>query len=52
MAWRNREAVSERKVYGGPNSFEVLANNLKAAAKQVDNSAATVEFALKPLMAA
>jgi tripartite-type tricarboxylate transporter receptor subunit TctC len=28
-----------------------LANNLKAAAKKVDNSAARVEAALKPLMA-
>jgi len=29
-----------------------LAENLKAAAKKVDNSAARVEVALKPLMAA
>ena len=44
---RNREGVSVRKIY----SVEVLANNLKAAAKKVDNSAARVEAALKPLMA-
>jgi glycosyltransferase involved in cell wall biosynthesis len=36
----------------GHDSFEVLADNLKAAAKKVDNSAARVEVALKPLMAA
>jgi hypothetical protein len=33
-------------------TFEALANNLKAASKKVDNSAARVEVALKPLMAA
>jgi hypothetical protein len=29
---QNREGVSVRKVYAGHESFEVLANNLKAAA--------------------
>jgi hypothetical protein len=48
---RNREGVSVRKIYAGRDSVEVLANNLKAAAKKVDNSAARVEAALKPLMA-
>jgi hypothetical protein len=32
------------------DSVEVLANNLKAAAKKVNNSAARVEVALIPLM--
>ena len=49
---RNRESVSVRKVYPSHDSFEALANNLKAASKKVDNSAARVEVALKPLMAA
>jgi hypothetical protein len=49
---RNREGVSVRKVHAGRDSFEVLGNDLKAAAKKVDNSAARVEVALKPLMAA
>jgi len=49
---RNREGVSVRKGYAGHDSFELLANNLKAATKKVDNSAARVEVALKPLMAA
>jgi hypothetical protein len=49
---RNRESVLGRKVYPSHDSFEVLANNLKAASKKVDNSAARVEVALKPLMAA
>jgi hypothetical protein len=48
---RNREGVSVRKIYAGRDSVEVLANNVKAAAKKVDNSAARVEAALKPLMA-
>ena len=47
---RNREGM--RRFSTGHESFEVLANNLKAAAKQVDNSAAEVEVALKGLMAA
>jgi hypothetical protein len=47
---RNRDAVSDARIT--PDSFELLANNLKTAAKQVDNSAARVEVALKPLMAA
>src|SRR5438874_8577832 len=44
-----------RNVYASPDSFdkfELSANNLKAAAKKVDNSAAAVEVALKELMAA
>ena len=49
---RNREGVSVRTVYAGRDPFEVLANNLKAAANEVDNSAARVEVALKPLIAA
>jgi hypothetical protein len=40
-----------QKAHGGRDSFEVLADNLKAAAKKVDNSAARVEDALQPLMA-
>ena len=47
---RNRAGVTLRRVYAGRDS--VLAENLKAAAKKVDNSAARVEVALKPLMAA
>jgi hypothetical protein len=43
--WRNRAAVRR-------DSFEVLTDNLKAAANKVDTSAARVEVALKPLMAA
>src|SRR5262245_26976150 len=35
---RNREGASVRKIYVGRDSVEVLANNLKAAAKKVDNS--------------
>jgi hypothetical protein len=35
-----------------PRSVGVLADNLKAAAKKVDNSAARVEVALKPVIAA
>jgi hypothetical protein len=34
------------------DKFEMSANNLKAAAKKVDNSAAAVEVALKRLLAA
>ena len=34
------------------DSFEVLTDNVKAAANEVDTSAARVELALKPLMAA
>jgi hypothetical protein len=48
---RNAEGVSD-KVYAGRDPVGVLANNLKAATKNVDNSAARVEVALKPLMAA
>jgi hypothetical protein len=43
--WRNRAAVRR-------DSFEVLTDNVKAAANKVDTSAARVEVALKPLMAA
>jgi hypothetical protein len=49
---RNRPDISARNVYEGRDSFEVLADNLKAAATKVDKSAARVEVALKPLMAA
>ena len=48
---RNREHASVRRVYAGRDSVAVLANNLKAAAKKVENSAARVEVALKPLIA-
>ena len=44
-----------RKDYARRDSFEkfeMSANNLKAAVKKVDNSAAAVEVALKGLMAA
>ena len=43
---QNRDDVLVRK-----DAAEVTANNLKAAAKKVENSAARVEVALKPLMA-
>jgi hypothetical protein len=43
--WRKRAAV-------GRDSFEVLTDNVKAAAEKVDTSVARVEVALKPLMAA
>jgi hypothetical protein len=42
---RNRAAVRR-------DSFEVLADNVKAAANEVENSAARVEVALRPLKAA
>jgi glutamate formiminotransferase len=42
---RNRAAVRR-------DSFEALTDNVKAAANKVDTSAARVEVALKPLMAA
>jgi hypothetical protein len=45
FAWRNRAAVRR-------DSFQVLTDNVKAAANKVDNSAAEVEVALKGLMAA
>jgi hypothetical protein len=44
LRWRNRAVRRD--------SFEVLTDNVKAAANKVDTSAATVEVALKPLMAA
>jgi hypothetical protein len=43
--WRNGAAMRR-------DSFEVLTDNVKAAANEVDTSAARVELALKPLMAA
>jgi hypothetical protein len=43
--WRNRAAVRR-------DPFQVLTDNVKAAAEKVDTSAARVEVALKPLMAA
>jgi hypothetical protein len=51
---RNRSGVTPRKDkdYGGRDSFEVSAHNLKAAVKKVDKSAAKVDVALKALMAA
>ena len=49
---RNRKDVSVARFMRGPDSVEVLANNLKGASKKVDNSAARVEVALIPLMAA
>jgi hypothetical protein len=48
-------APALRKGYASRDSFdkfEMSANNLKAAVKKVDNSAAAVEVALKGLMAA
>jgi hypothetical protein len=39
---RNRARLTMQKAHGGRDSFEVLADNLKAAAKKVDNSAARV----------
>jgi hypothetical protein len=44
-----------RKSYASRDSFdkfEMSANNLRAAAKKVDNSAAAVEVALKRLLVA
>jgi hypothetical protein len=44
-----------RKSYASRDSFdkfEMSANNLRAAAKKVDNSAAAVEVALKQLLVA
>ena len=43
--WRNRAAVHR-------DSFQVLTDNVKAAAEKVDTSAVRVEVALKPLIAA
>ena len=43
--WRNGAAMRR-------DSFEVLTDNVKAAAEKVDTSAARVEVALKPLIAA
>jgi hypothetical protein len=44
--------MSVRAVSTAHESFEISANNLKAAANKVDNSAAEVEVALKGLRAA
>jgi hypothetical protein len=41
-----------RTVSTAHDSLEILANNVKAAAHKVDNSAAEVEVALKGLRAA
>ena len=52
---RDRSGAALDKVYASRESFEkfqVSADNLKAAVKKVDNSAAAVEVALKGLMAA
>ena len=49
---RNREGMSLRSVSTDHDSFELLANNLKTTTKEVDNSAAAVEVALKPLLTA
>jgi hypothetical protein len=44
--------MSVRAVSTAHEPFEILANNLKAAANKVDNSAAEVEVALEGLRAA
>jgi hypothetical protein len=52
---RRPNAPALRKRYASHDSFdksEMSADNLKAAAKKVDNSAAAVEVALKGLLAA
>jgi len=49
---RNREGMSVRGVSTAHEPFEILANNLKAAANKVDNSAAEVEVVLKGLRTA
>ena len=49
---RNGYAVSRNKLDAGRHSPEKVADNLKAAAKKVDDSAAAVETALNELMAA
>jgi len=52
---RSGSAVSRDKLDAGRHSLEkveMAADNLKAAAKKVDESAAAVEIALKGLMAA
>jgi hypothetical protein len=53
MRRRDRESISARTMSTShDSSFDILANNLKAAANKVDNSAAEVEAALKGLRAA
>jgi hypothetical protein len=52
---RSGSAVSRDKLDAGrhsPEKVKMAADNLKAAAKKVDESAAAVEIALKGLMAA
>jgi hypothetical protein len=52
---RSGSAVCHDKLDAGrhsPEKVEMAADNLKAAAKKVDESAAAVEIALKGLMAA
>jgi hypothetical protein len=49
---RDRESISVRTMSTSHDPTDILANNLKAAANKVDNSAAEVEVALKGLMAA
>jgi hypothetical protein len=52
MRRRDRESLSTGTMSTSHDSFDILANNLKAAANKVDNSAAEVEIALKGLRAA
>jgi hypothetical protein len=49
---RKREGMPVCTVSTAHDSLEMLANNLKAAANKVDNSAAKVEVALNGLRAA
>jgi hypothetical protein len=49
---RPRAALDNYASRDSFEKFQVSANNLKAAVKKVDNSAAAVEVALKGLMAA
>jgi hypothetical protein len=49
---RKREGMSVSTVSAAQDSLEMLANNLKAAANKVDNSAADVELALNGLKTA
>jgi hypothetical protein len=52
MRRRDRESISARTTSTRHASFDILADNLKAAANKVDNSAVEVEVALKGLRAA
>jgi hypothetical protein len=49
---RNRLEPSVRKANAPLAELEASSARLKAAAREVDNSATAVEIALKPLMAA